>query len=566
MVQLSISDPTKLAQIHCVHKTFLLFQEAICYESLALSAHNYSRNKIPFLESAEDKFDAALESLPLPFSTTDPGVREIFKASPRFATFISDADSSSQNASTPTSAQTPELKVVSHTHSLSDSSSCYSSITEIDTDKVPDFNKYSFHRDLAPVSKGIPRTSTFKDSVADMEAWPPAVEEEEESIDTTDEDDDIDVDLQHKEHELVSRKHEVAARLQGSLSSTRTLESALVPSPLFNKSRKTAVVHSNFTRTVSGQLPVSTLRPLPLSTPGPLRPVPPTPHSYNTHDHLALRRTAISTLISKFESTLPSPTTPTSYTTCKPPSTACTAHFPSTTPVTPRFTLISDTFQPHPHNTNLASYLTSHSLARYNNHLSDFRQSLLSSIDFISTKLDTIRSIQTKRKNEKATHFTQPRTNATTLKQGLGTRLASYWLLSPSPAPHTTQSEHTHHPRRSNCDISPTPMYSRTNMTTNSHSPRALPLRTCDASGSDFTTTSSSASSSSPSLNNRTNDGFRTNRLGHLIAPESAHKRQERLAKLRADGWRVKKEGYGFKGCEYYDKLRAGVERELGLT
>ncbi|KAL2847657.1 hypothetical protein BJX68DRAFT_268052 [Aspergillus pseudodeflectus] len=46
--------------IHPVHKIFLYFYTAICYEAMGRYAHDYSRNKIPLLQSALDCFVTCL--------------------------------------------------------------------------------------------------------------------------------------------------------------------------------------------------------------------------------------------------------------------------------------------------------------------------------------------------------------------------------------------------------------------------------------------------------------------------------------------------------------------------
>ncbi|OJJ96535.1 hypothetical protein ASPACDRAFT_16988, partial [Aspergillus aculeatus ATCC 16872] len=57
--------------IHPVHQTFLYFYSAICYEAMGLSAHNYSRNKLPLLHSALDCFTHCSAVLPSPVPTTE---------------------------------------------------------------------------------------------------------------------------------------------------------------------------------------------------------------------------------------------------------------------------------------------------------------------------------------------------------------------------------------------------------------------------------------------------------------------------------------------------------------
>ncbi|RAH72631.1 uncharacterized protein BO66DRAFT_282049, partial [Aspergillus aculeatinus CBS 121060] len=57
--------------VHPVYQTFLYFYSAICYEAMGLSAHNYSRNKLPLLQSALDCFTNCSAVLPSPVPTTE---------------------------------------------------------------------------------------------------------------------------------------------------------------------------------------------------------------------------------------------------------------------------------------------------------------------------------------------------------------------------------------------------------------------------------------------------------------------------------------------------------------
>ncbi|KAJ9285324.1 hypothetical protein DTO027B5_3147 [Paecilomyces variotii] len=50
--------------IHAVYKTYIHFYIAICYEELGRAAHNYSRNKLQFLNLALDNLTACSLSLP----------------------------------------------------------------------------------------------------------------------------------------------------------------------------------------------------------------------------------------------------------------------------------------------------------------------------------------------------------------------------------------------------------------------------------------------------------------------------------------------------------------------
>ncbi|KAL1855117.1 hypothetical protein Plec18170_004533 [Paecilomyces lecythidis] len=60
--------------IHSVHKTYIHFYIAICYEELGRAAHNYSKNKLQFLNLALDNLTAC--SLSLPDSVPVPDTEE----------------------------------------------------------------------------------------------------------------------------------------------------------------------------------------------------------------------------------------------------------------------------------------------------------------------------------------------------------------------------------------------------------------------------------------------------------------------------------------------------------
>ena len=47
---------------------------------------------------------------------------------------------------------------------------------------------------------------------------------------------------------------------------------------------------------------------------------------------------------------------------------------------------------------------------------------------------------------------------------------------------------------------------------------------------------------------------------------EKVNAKQERIARLRQEGWRVTKEKHGFRGVEFYDRLTWDVEMELALA
>lgn len=285
-------------------------------------------------------------------------------------------------------------------------------------------------------------------------------------------------------------------RLSASLSSSHVLCEELIPSPLFKKSNKIGAV--SFEDVVSSP-----------------RPLPRTPHLSHNHLSLLPRKTAVQTLISRFEGTLPSPAS--SYITATPPTSAA-SQTALCTPITPRFNIIHDCFDPNPQHLHLKAYLTSRSLANYNAQLTSFRTCLLTASDQIAELLETAEDLQQQHEREK--RAVAPRVTP----GGLPTnRLASMWLLSIPGKPTSVRARGG---KGNNEKHGPSP--SRARMLGRSESLRnrkKLPL---------------------------------LNRV-----EESEEKRAERIEKLRKNGFRVNKERCGWKGEEYYESFRRKVEMEL---
>ena len=151
-------------QLHPVHEAFQLFHQAICYEALGLAAHNYSRNKIPFLDLAKEKFAAALDALPQPFVTDEAGRVDTPKSSPHDDTFMTTDTLDAVQEDSLQEAPVHSNQATSRTRTASEASSLYSSSASSsvsDTYTVPDFNRYSPRPDLLPTPSSIPRTVTF---------------------------------------------------------------------------------------------------------------------------------------------------------------------------------------------------------------------------------------------------------------------------------------------------------------------------------------------------------------------------------------------------------------------
>jgi hypothetical protein len=208
-------------------------------------------------------------------------------------------------------------------------------------------------------------------------------------------------------------------RLSRVLSSPRTLEEELVPSPLFSRGAKPAQLPS----------PPASTSNVALS-----RPLPPLPFNHNAasfivsgnrviQDPSILRKTAVQTLIARFEGIPPLPRTPLS---------AARYSYDVITPgiATPRFRMIRDAFSPDPDNPDLDTYLSSTTatlaaeIARYTEHLSDFRTHLEDHIAYIDAQSAATQKLQEERLAAKSLTSTK--------------RFASYWSF-PSPSS-TTQA------------------------------------------------------------------------------------------------------------------------------
>lgn len=329
------------------------------------------------------------------------------------------------------------------------------------------------------------------------------------------------------------------SRLSRSLSSQHVLADELVPSPLYSRapsSRKEK--QASISSTVS-PMPFVTLSkplpPIPVNRPLPTLPFNPYPRFMLKGKRIVVvanRKTALSTLIQKFEGRGPfdgSPGQGTSYV--------------NPTPITERFKRISAVFDAKedsdeenmPPGTPIATARLSyhkHSpvtpcpnpsqqanrqvpdpdnpthLEFYNTHLSAFRASLLVHISTVSDSITRTRTIQLEHDAEKRRNFVAmnsssipaPRSDARSKSRGgavhqtvKDARLRSFWSLQAAEAQDRVEK-----------------------------------------SGS----------------------GWEVER--------KTRERRERIEKLRISGWRdVRKEAKGFKGSEYYDELRRVVEEEL---
>ena len=548
----SMASPAMLrksdaSQLHPVHEAFQLFHQAICYEALGVAAHVYSRNKIPFLDSAKEKFAAALDALPQPFVTDEAGQFDTPKSSPLEDSFMTTEPPDAIREDSPQIGHVPSIQVPSRTRTPSEASSYYSSSSSSsvsDTYTVPDFDRYSPRSDLFPTPSSIPRTVTFPDVQKQGLAF---IKDEE-----TDSEDDA---------EPTPRKPSYQNRLSACLSSQHVLSNDLVPSPLFSRNKKTAQITyppaANEDTLIDDEQASGAAQPP--------RPVPRTPYTHRTHHTLLpARQTAIQTLISRYEQNLPSPNTPSSYTTATPPASAFTSNNVAiATPATARFANIASIFAPRlaPHSidtskpgSTISEYLSSHTLARYNAFLSSFRTCLLVSvtrIDYLIGEAHETQERHVREKQEAALRDVQH--NGRTGQA----RLRSMWLLE-TPASVSPPAPRSARVTRTNSNhASPQRLTLKaTNRATESHSICPSPTHTPP----DTPVPSPTSPTGLPiTIKTRFID-----KLSHLRVPEDICKKRERIEKLRASGFAVQKEKYGWKGARHYEDLRRRVEMELG--
>ncbi|RMZ90476.1 hypothetical protein DV736_g2295, partial [Chaetothyriales sp. CBS 134916] len=366
-------------QLHPVHKAFLLFQQAVSYEAMGLAAHKYSRNRIPFFESAEEKLTSILKLL----EQSTEG-------------FLNNGDVPSALLPGDAIHRTPTpLMEAPSSDVFTDSSSVYSP----HSDQTLDLRKCSARPNLFARLGCIPRTVTFPD------------------VDKQDQDFSSDPDT-HANDESDAEDRQHVSRLTASLSSTHILADDLVPQPLFrSRAKKAATIPSPRRSGITDAETVSTPQPRPLPS---------------LLDHTCQTPNA--------RGLLPSPLqhTPLScYTDASIPSSAASTIKPDffATPITPRFALIHSIFshpQPHPHPVSLfdnhPSSLPSHDLARYNTALITFIATVHTALSMTRSTITSTQELQDEHAAAKRRAFIASSTDA-------GKRMASYWLLDTSITP-----------------------------------------------------------------------------------------------------------------------------------
>lgn len=332
---------------------------------MGLIAHEYSKNKRELLEQARESFKLALSLLPLPYVSTEKGQYNQQERSPLYTVWDVTPTHTKKEMISDSPIPAPANPSIIH------STSAYS--------------VYS------PAPK--PSTSEFEGSVLAMlsDMFTAQLDETEEIS---------------RHSNQASSPHSPTphrARLSQSLSNTHVLAKGLVPSPLFSRGQQH---HAEQVQIQNN--PTHTLRPLP--------PLPFGSHKANFEVQGSrivqiptMRKTAIQTLIARYEGCLSGLQAPSEETT--------SSSTPS--PVTPRFRMIRDAFSPDPPNDHLDAYLfssASASLTRYNASLSDFRNQLRKHICFLDEELDRVQTVQDDR--------------ATVKKALTNSRLASFWSLS----------------------------------------------------------------------------------------------------------------------------------------
>ncbi|RMZ84920.1 hypothetical protein DV738_g28, partial [Chaetothyriales sp. CBS 135597] len=434
-------------QLHPLHKAFFLFQQALSYEAMGLGAHKYSRNRIPFFESAEEKFMSVLEIL-------EPSPAESLGEDVPSSPVLDEA-----LHSTPTrliSASTADVS--------SDSSSVYSS----HSGRTAIFGGYLATPNGRAGLGSIPRTVTFLD-----------VHKQDQALNSG--------THARGNHESHTKDQQHLLRLTASLSSTHILADELVPEPLFkscaNKAETTTFSQS--TSTFADDEDVSTPRARP----------PLLPHGGSNSLQTPNAR-----------SLLPSPlqNTPLScYTDDSLPSSGASTIKPDVfaTPITPRFDLIHSIFanpRPEPYWPGEPDWPLNSRPA--NTALTAFLTAVRSALSATRGAITSTQELQDEHAAAKRRAFIASTSDA-------GKRMASYWLLDAPDTPTTT------------------------------------------------------------TITRRRKGAAAQGRERKDPEEDEAAKKhiRERVEKLRAAGWPVKKEKFGWKGVEHYDTLVREVDFEIRL-
>lgn len=269
------SPCTKVSKVHPVHKLFLYFYRAVCCESLGQISHNYSSNKIPLLEQSRDAFILANEALAPALLATAVVESKIPNSSPWCVTL--DILAHFDDSTSPPAYRSP-LPHVDRTKAKPNAS--LTATPEYQLSKgftTPNFDDYS------------PRCV--------FDAVTPTHEISTKVFPRPD------------QRRQVNHK----ARLSRSLSSQHTLAHDLVPSPLFSRAPSSEKESLSQSPSITFNTPVNTHPMLALSKPLPPtpnnRPLPDLPFGHNPQFVrkgkrfivVPRRKSALSTLIRQFE-------------------------------------------------------------------------------------------------------------------------------------------------------------------------------------------------------------------------------------------------------------------------
>jgi len=137
----------------------------MCYESLGRAAHNYSSNKLPFLNLAQQAFESAKKALPLPYLSNENGVYYSSAISPTLTDLECGAsvDTSQVVPITPgCQSPTPGPLFAIRTRSSTASSTYSQDDIRSSSYNVPNFDDYSPRQPLIGINS-IPLVEPFRD-------------------------------------------------------------------------------------------------------------------------------------------------------------------------------------------------------------------------------------------------------------------------------------------------------------------------------------------------------------------------------------------------------------------
>ncbi|KAL2405757.1 hypothetical protein ABEF95_004972 [Exophiala dermatitidis] len=384
---IALCEELQTPGVHPILKVFLWFYSAISHESIGLIAHDFSNNKQRFLELARQNVKLALSGLPLPYASTETGGYDQPKYSPLASVFATPSirrDCHTNRGDSPTKSIMIGVAQSISTYSVYSPESIATSPDTVGAEHSPSHGAEYLTTPLA--KKGELHAAGTNRPVPSPS--PPA--------------------------------H--TSRLSQSLSLEHELAKEFVPSPLFSHTPKQARL-----------------------TEPDGRPLPPLPFNHKCDFEVqgprivqvtaGMRKTAVQTLIARYEGSLPVTSSPAADSSLAPLPSFQTSSA-EYSPVTPRFKAIRDAFTPNPVNDHLEAYLSSPDLTRYNACLADFRMQLRNLISFLDTEIARVHQVQNERAATKALSKT---------------RFASFWSF-PDPAVSTSAGSRSNRSGRGRTD------------------------------------------------------------------------------------------------------------------